>query len=140
MKAQIKKMILEAREKQNKKIQIMQKLAEKHSRETKSQSESIRIKIAAETLESYGKGDASLCYKSENLTREKMDEYCDLKFNDDIQQNQNCKVFPLIQIDKDFCYLCCQKEFGLMRVSERKSCFDSCPKEPLPELVLPSIH
>ena len=84
MKGQIKKMILEAREKQNKKIQIMQKLAEKHSRETKSQSESIRIKIAAQTLESYGKGDAQLCAKPENLTRERMDSYCDAKFADDI--------------------------------------------------------
>lgn len=54
-------MIMEARDKQKRKIEIMQKLAEKHSRETKSQSESIRIKIAAETLEAYDKGDKKLC-------------------------------------------------------------------------------
>lgn len=70
----------------------MQKLAEKHSRETKSQSESIRIKIAAETLESYEKGDTKLCSSSENLTRVKMDEYCNRNFNDDFEQNKNCKV------------------------------------------------
>jgi hypothetical protein len=61
MKEQIRNMIAETRLKQMKKIKIMQKLAQKSSRETVGQASELRIKLAADLVKAYKKGDKTKC-------------------------------------------------------------------------------
>lgn len=44
-----------------KKIKIMQKLAQKSSRETVGQASEMRIKLAADLVKAYKKGDKTKC-------------------------------------------------------------------------------
>ena len=76
------------------------------------------MKIASEMFHARKKGNSSECSPT-NLPENK-EKYCDKYFNDDIHNNRDCK-------DPDeFCFMCCENEFGQLWGKERDNCFAMC--------------
>jgi len=118
LKVQIRDMIENMRKKQQSKISIMQLIADKKYKEQKNEASQLKIKMAAQLLQAYEKGDKEQCAKSDEPAL--IDAYCNKQFPDQPQLNQGCKV------TEDFCFICCDKEFGSMRMTERKDCYQQC--------------
>ena len=118
IKDDIKNVIMKNRGKMSKKIEIMKKLADKKRRASQEEVQMIRMKIAKELFKSKKKGNLSEC--TPNSSQEHIDTYCNKNFHDDVDDNRDCK-------DSDeFCYMCCENEFGEMWGKDRDSCFKSC--------------
>ena len=49
-----------------------------------------------------------------------MQKYCDNNFMDNYAKNQDCKN------PDDFCYVCCENEYGNMFINQRDKCYDMC--------------
>ena len=121
-------MIENMRKKQQSKISIMQLIADKKYKEQKNEASQLKIKMAAQLLQAYEKGDKEQCAKSDEPAL--IEAYCNKQFPDQPQLNQGCKVrisfFFIIKVTEDFCFICCDKEFGSMRMTERKDCYQQC--------------
>lgn len=76
-------MIAETRMKQLKKIKIMQKLAQKNSRQTTGQASEMRIKLAADLVKAYKKGDKNKCGAAVQSVQGSINAYCDKIFVED---------------------------------------------------------
>ena len=125
LKNQIKTMISNMRKKQQAKISLMQKIADKKFKEQKNEASQMKIHMASNLLQAYSKGDKATCGKASDA--KSVEAYCNKNFPTNPDQNQGCKV------EDDFCYICCDKEFGAMRMTERKDCYQQCagpPQEP----------
>jgi hypothetical protein len=48
------------------------------------------------------------------------DAYCNLNYVDDFIRNSDCKT------NENFCYMCCENEFGNMFIDRRESCYNMC--------------
>ena len=82
----------------------------------------MKIKMASKLLQAYNKGDSAKCAKKDDASA--VEAYCNAKFPTNPEQNQNCKV------PEDFCFICCDKEFGAMRQTERSDCYNGCTPAP----------
>jgi hypothetical protein len=76
----------------------------------------MRIKLAADLVKAYKKGDKTKCGTEVQNNQNSINAYCDKVFVEDPAQNIACKV------KEDFCFICCQSEFGSFRMSDRKEC------------------
>ena len=75
--------------------------------------------MAIELLNANKYGDMMIC-KNTRVDKQKMQKYCDLNFLDNYAKNQDCKN------PDDFCYVCCENEFGNMFLRKREKCYDMC--------------
>jgi len=64
-------------------------------------------------------GDWKVC-KSSRVSKAKVDSYCNANFLEDYVKNNQCKDM------EDFCYICCENEYGNMYIKQRDICYDMC--------------
>jgi len=118
MKDSIKQLILNQRAKQLQKLKLLKKLHEKKKRSNDEEINDLKLKIAKDMMAAHNKGDQNLCKPSN--PRADVDKYCNRVFSEDPGLNSDCK-------DMDqFCYMCCENEFGAVHASERRECFSMC--------------
>ena len=76
-------------------------------------------------------GDINYCKKGK-FDRTYREEYCDKNYFEDYISNSDCKS------DSDFCYMCCENEFGNMHIDRRDICYNMCDEKtkeiPKPEI------
>jgi len=98
--------------------EIRNKFRRKH-RQIKQQIQMIRAEMAKEIVSANKQGNANLCKEGRNDIT-KISQYCDHSFSDDFAKNAGCKD------PQNFCYSCCDGEFGNMFISERDDCQSMC--------------
>ncbi len=67
-------------------------------------------------------GDIKLCLNCLG-DESKIKKYCSIAYNTDPESEIECKNFD------NFCYLCCESEFGEMHKDSRDECIKTCEKQ-----------
>ncbi len=119
LKEDAKKQVNQNRKRLRKKLEQIRKKARRRNRLLQQKLQKIRGSMAQELLNANKFGDKLLC-KSNRGDKMKMQKYCDSNFLDNYAKNQDCKN------PDDFCYVCCENEFGNMYIKERDNCYDMC--------------
>lgn len=101
------------------KIQIIKKKARRRRRLLESQLQKVRGQMAKSLMNANRYGDWKLCQAARGI-KEKIVKYCNANFIDNFVKNQQCKD------PEDFCYVCCENEYGNMYIKQRDMCYDMC--------------
>jgi len=102
-------------------IQKIRQMAKSRRTNMQTKLKQIKSKIAQKIMAASSNGDKTLC--TGGLTDQTASySYCDGKHPDDYLENQYCK-----NVD-NFCYSCCDSEFGLLLPAERDDCYNTCDK------------
>ena len=75
--------------------------------------------LASDMKNIYKDGDMNKC-KEAMKSQQNRDAYCGANFPDDYVKFNSCKTE-----DEEFCYLCCETEFGDMHMDKRQTCYDT---------------
>jgi len=95
----------------------------KRSRDTmQAKLKQLKTKISKKVMQASKTGDKTQCLAGLRADDIRM-TYCNGAYFDDYLENDYCK-----NVD-NFCYSCCDNEYGLLKPSERDDCYDSCDKE-----------
>jgi hypothetical protein len=78
----------------------------------------LRSKMAADVEKANKIGDIKKCKKGK-IDKDYRSSYCDKVFIDDFVRNGDCK-------SENFCYSCCEHEFGNMHIDKRETCYNMC--------------
>ena len=102
-----------------KKIEEIRHKFKRKGRLLKQQIQLIRSEVAEEIMNANKKGNQKIC---SDLRQDipKIAEYCDRNFSNDYNKNISCKD------PSNFCYTCCENEFGNMYISNRDDCQSMC--------------
>jgi len=101
------------------KIKDLRKRAKRRKAALETQLNKIKSKMAKDIMDANREGDMQLCRRGQKNAGKK-DAYCDTNFIADYIKNYDCK-------DKaQFCYMCCENEFGNNFIDKRDSCYDMC--------------
>jgi len=79
----------------------------------------VRASLAKEMMAANKIGDIMKCKKGKDNAMHR-DSYCNAEFNEDYIKNIDCKV------KENFCYTCCENEFGNAFLEKREECYDMC--------------
>lgn len=110
------------REKLRKQIEEIRKEAKKRRETLHTKVKKLKSKITNKLMKASKVGDKARC--TAGLQDEaKRDTYCNTSHPDDYLENEYCK-----NVD-NFCYSCCDSEFGLLRGAQRDDCYDNCDRE-----------
>jgi len=101
-----------------KKILEMKKIQERKRLAKRSQIQAIRTSIAEKINTVSRVGDDTLCVGQINETDR--ESYCTKNFLTDFTKFADCKE------EDQFCYVCCENEFGDLHVMERDKCYGKC--------------
>jgi hypothetical protein len=115
---QTKKEIAKKRLEIKKRIQEMRKKQERKKATLKGEIMSIRTTIAKKINKLSKNGNADNCLTSQTDIHRQ--SYCGANFVDSYIKYQDCLT------EANFCYVCCENEFGDFHISERDKCYASC--------------
>jgi len=101
------------------KIENMRKKAKRRRAAMETQLQKVRAKITSKIMQANKNGDMGLC-DSGKKNPAKRANYCDTNFIDDYLKNYDCKD------GQNFCYMCCENEFGNNFIDKRNECYDMC--------------
>jgi len=101
-----------------KKIEEIRNKFKRKNRLLQQQVQLIRSEMAEEIMNANKKGNAENCNIRNDIA--KIASYCDKWVADDYTKNRNCKD------PANFCYACCETEFGNMYISQRDECQTMC--------------
>lgn len=111
--------VQQSRSRTEEKLEQMRKIAERKKIEGKKQISSIRSKIASKILNEAKIGNIKNCNPMQ--TEEERMNYCEKYMKDDNQRLADCK-----NTRSDFCYTCCENEFGRIYAEYRDRCYLKC--------------
>ncbi len=83
--------------------------------------------MADEIMDANKNGNQEVCRKARNDLK-KIGEFCDENEPTDYARNLSCKE------PENFCYRCCELEFGNMYINKRYDCQKMCDREEKKEL------
>ena len=110
------------REKLRKQIEEIRKEAKKRRETLHTKVKKLKTKITSKLMKASKVGDKTKC--SAGLVDEaKRESFCNASHPDDYLENEYCKNV------ENFCYSCCDSEFGLLRGAQRDDCYDNCDRE-----------
>lgn len=98
----------------------MKRLHKARKRASSDEMNALRMRMAAEIMDADKKGDSKICDPAS--TEKQRNEYCNKNFAEDPNTAATCKEAEW------YCHICCQKEIGQFRETERNKCFDMCDK------------
>jgi len=75
--------------------------------------------MAGELMQANKLGDWRTCKKA-RTDKKGMLGYCNVNFTDDFSKNAECKD------PENFCYVCCENEYGNMYLQRRDKCYTMC--------------
>ena len=96
----------------------MRKKAERKKAQLEAQLQAVRVQMSKDMGKIYKDGDMNKCIEAFK-SQDNRDTYCGVNFPDDYVRFSDCKV------DEDFCYFCCETEFGDMHMDKRQQCYDT---------------
>lgn len=102
-----------------KKIMEIRKMTERRNRLIENKINLIRGKMTEEIVQASKIGQTKTC-KDNKVKKEDRVKYCDENIINDYQRNLDCKT------EQDFCYICCETEFGPVQYNNRAKCYDMC--------------
>jgi hypothetical protein len=104
------------------KILDIQKKADRKKRLIQQQITAIRGKIARDLIDAQKQGDANNCKTPLQALPDfsQISKYCDNNISDDFNKNMDCKK------ETNFCFICCENEFGSMFLVKRDECYSIC--------------
>ncbi len=118
MKQEAYQSVMHKRQEENKRLGALRKIAERKKRQSKNKIMRIRMEMANELILAEHDGDILQC--SANSTEDERQEYCESNFADDLERLVECSV------KEDYCYVCCETEFGELHEEHRDECYDKC--------------
>ena len=118
MKNEAYQSVMKKRQQENKRLSALRKIADRKKKQAKGKILRIRMEMANEMISAEHNGDILQC--NAGATAEEMDSYCQTNFADDIERFVECNV------PQDFCYICCETEFGELHEEHRDECYDKC--------------
>jgi len=124
IKEEVKLEIDLKRKQMKRQIDKLRKRAKRKKAALQTRLNRIRTKMARDIMAANRNGDMQLCRKgkSDTLSRE---TYCDTHFITDYMRNFDCKT------GENFCYLCCETEYGNNFIDMRDVCYDMCDGKPV---------
>jgi hypothetical protein len=102
-----------------KQIEFMRRRAKRKRAALEQQLQNIKAKMAGNAMKANKMGLIQNCRRGKKSQKERMN-YCDANFLDDFIKNSDCKI------EDQFCYICCENEFGNMFLRKREECYDMC--------------
>lgn len=118
IKQEVAAKIKENRKNMEERLKRMRKMHERVLFQTDQKIGDIRRSFTDEILQVEKKGDISLCRK--NAKESFIKVYCDKHYFSDVYMNTDCKK------KEEFCFICCQTEFGEMYLDDREVCYSKC--------------
>jgi len=101
------------------KIANMRQRAKRRKAQMETELQKIRTQMAKDLMLANKDGDMRLCQQGKKSPGKRGD-YCDANFVDDYLKNYDCKD------GENFCYMCCESEFGNNFIDKRNECYDMC--------------
>jgi hypothetical protein len=127
MKSDSQKQVLAKRNNVKLKILKMRKKAQRKQKEFSAQIQVMRTKVAGDLAKWNKAGDITLCFKNTGTEKDKalVEKFCANNLTEAPPSKlQECRS------EENFCYVCCETEFGDMHVKEREKCYDKCEMVP----------
>lgn len=110
---------IEQQQEKHKKKLKQQKMAFARRKLTKMRElAQIKMDMTKDMLKAENEGDATSCKISSSISYRT--EYCNNKFGEDWLANKNCRD------ESQFCWVCCEQEFGQMHIDARDACYSHC--------------
>ena len=104
------------------KMSTMRKQAERKQNSIIQQLKEVKMSMAEDMTKVYKDGDESRCKGKDE--KDKIERYCANNFAEDYLKFDECKD------PENFCYVCCENEFGDMHKDKRQLCYDNlCNKK-----------
>lgn len=101
------------------KMDKLKRAAERKRKEARKSVTEIRTKMAGLLMNDNKVGNYTLCNpKQSDVIR---NDYCTKNFQNDPDQNRDCTTSS-----EDFCYVCCENEFGRNKMDLRDRCYKLC--------------
>lgn len=119
IKKDTKSEVLSKREKLKKKIKEIRLRANRRQAMIEQQINLIRGKMTTTLIEANKSGDKAKC-KTARKSQSSIDSYCDENLVEDLNANIECKK------ELNFCFVCCDNEYGKLNFDERDSCYKFC--------------
>jgi len=113
------KMINKKRLALKKKIMEIRKTTERRKRLIENKINLLRGKMTKEIAQASKKGSIDNC-KTNRGNQDAINAYCDENIISDFNRNKDCKNL------ENFCYICCETEFGTIKYDDRAQCYDMC--------------
>jgi len=88
----------------------------------KQQLMAVRTEMADNLTSVTKQGSKASCESSKG-DQTKINAYCENNFFDNYYKLADCKDIS------SFCYVCCENEFGDVRVADRDECYNMCDKK-----------
>ncbi len=98
----------------------MRKAAERKRASAKRQIMEVRTVMASKLLNEAKLGNVTFCDPA--LADDEKKKYCEASF-DDTDKVTSCLSSPM-----DYCYTCCENEFGRLHEDRREACYSNCDK------------
>jgi len=118
---QAKKKIQNSRNRLKRTLTQMKLKSQTKSQGLSNKLKSIRSKMSKEIMLANKNGNIETCRKG-RMNPDLRETYCNENFVDDWSRNSDCK-------SDDFCYICCETEYGAMFVTQRDNCYKMCDKK-----------
>jgi hypothetical protein len=127
IKAEVAQQVKIKRAKMKKMIEQMRAKTRLRKAALENELNTLRQKMAKDMLQANKNGDIEKC-KAGKTDADKREAYCNANYVDDFVRNSDCKS------QENFCYMCCESEFGNMFIDRRESCYNMCdlPVAPAP--------
>jgi len=113
-----KNQVMEQRATQRKTLEALKRAAERRKQDMKNKIDDMRSKNVYKLEQAEKIGDMALCQA--NASPDHMEKYCNKYFDTDPQQNKECRNV------ENFCYICCENEFGDVHIDKRDKCYEQC--------------
>jgi len=109
----------EKRKKLKNKLLEIRRRAQRKNKLIEQKIQKVRGAMASDLMKANKKGDWRKC-KEARKSKDKTNEYCNNNFSDSFIKNQECKD------PENFCYVCCENEYGNMYLKKRDNCYNMC--------------
>lgn len=119
LKAQAIRQVRKKRMDLKSKLQEIKRKVLRKNRMIEQRIQKIRGTMTSELIQANKLGDWKICKAARN-NKNKMVDYCNANFVDNYNKNLECR-------DPDnFCYVCCENEYGNMYLQKRDKCYTMC--------------
>jgi hypothetical protein len=119
IKQEAAKQVQKKRNTLKKRLEKIKKKARRRIVILEGRLQKVRGQMANSLINANRFGDWKLC-KNARGHKDKLTKYCDANFVEDFVKNRQCKDH------EDFCYVCCENEYGNMYIRQRDKCYDMC--------------
>jgi len=119
LKEEAKREIIRKRNELRQKILLMRKKQQRKKNLLKAKVLTMRSKMAMDLQKLTREGSKSRCKIKGNESAQ-INAYCHANFVDDYYKLVEC------QQPENFCYMCCENEFGEVHLSKREGCYNMC--------------